>query len=213
MRSLILITTAILLLACGTEEETPVADIVQEELPAITATDENTETATEIEAETVVEEAFNERALFTIQNESAGLFQIGITQHNAEELALQYDNVTVEEIDLMTEGMHSPAIQLTFNSGETVILEISERDQTVYRIEIYSSLFKTEEGIGTGSSYHSLESSYEFDEVVWGDGGEPLVIVEDASLSFVIEPGDWWQMGNVEGEIPEDTRVTAVILW
>ena len=214
MKLLFLITAAILLLvACGTEEETPVTEIVQEELPAITATNESTETTTEVVAETVVEEVLDDAALYTIQNESAGLFHIGITQQKVEELALQYDNVTVEEIDLFTEGMPAPAVQLTFNTGETVILEISETDQIVYRIEIYSSLFKTEEGIGVGSSYDDLESHYSFDGVAWGDGGDPLVIVEEAGLSFMLEPGDWWQMGDVEGTIPGNTGITAVILW
>jgi len=213
MKFLFLITAAILVLACGAAEEAPVSEIVQEELPALAATSENTETASEIQAETVAEDVFNESALYTIRNESAGLFQIGITQQKAEELALQYNNVTVEEIDLFTEGMPAPAIELTFNTGETVILEISESDQTVYRIQIYSSLFKTEEGIGTGSSYDDLENNYSFDGVVWGDGGDPLVIVEESGLSFMLEPGDWWQMGDVEGEIPGNTGITAVILW
>ncbi len=213
MKFLFLITAAILVLACGAAEEAPVSEIVQEELPALAATSENTETASEIQAETVAEEVFDESALYAIRNESAGLFQIGITQQKAEELALQYDNVTVEEIDLFTEGMPAPAIELTFNTGETVILEISESDQTVYRIEIYSSLFKTEEGIGTGSSYDDLQNNYSIDGIAWGDGGDPLVIVEEAGLSFMLEPGDWWQMGDVEGEIPEDTEVTAIILW
>ncbi|MCK5035034.1 MAG: hypothetical protein KAS73_04005 [Candidatus Sabulitectum sp.] len=213
MRSLFLITAAILLLACGAEDETPVTEIAQEELPATLSANENTETTTEVVAETIVEEVLDDAAFYTIQNENAGLFHIGITQEKVEELALQYGNVTVEEIDLFTEGMPAPALELTFNTGETVILEISERDQTVYRIEIYSGLFKTEEGIGTGSSYDDLENNYSFDGVVWGDGGDPLVIVEESGLSFMLEPGDWWQMGDVEGEIPGDTEITAVILW
>lgn len=213
MKSLFIVTAAILLLACGTEEETTVPEIAQEELSSISATNENTETVTEVTAEIVVEEVLDDAALYTIQNENAGLFRIGITQDKVEELALQYNNVTVEEIDLFTEGMPAPALELTFDSGETVILEISEGDQTVYRIEIYSDLFKTEEGIGTGSSYDDLENNYSFDGVVWGDGGNPLVIVEESSLSFMLEPGDWWQMGDVEGEIPGDTEITAVILW
>lgn len=213
MKLLFLITAAILILACGAEEETPVPELVQEELPALTTTDENTETTTEVVAETIVEEVLDDAALYTIQNENAGLFHIGITQEKVEELALQYNNVTVEQIDLFTEGMPSPALELTFNTGETAILEISETDQTVYRIVIYSSLFRTEEGIGTGSSYDDLESNFEFDGIAWGDGGDPIVIVEESGLSFMLEPGDWWQMGDVEGEIPGDTEITAVILW
>ena len=136
-----------------------------------------------------------------------------ITPEEAEEIALLYGNVTVEEIDLMIEGSPYPALELTFINSGNVVLELGMYDSTVVRIQINSELFRTVEGIGIGSTYDDLASNYEFDGVVWGDGGEPLVIVEEAGLSFFIEPGDWWQMGDVEGEIPGDTEVTAIILW
>ncbi len=201
MKSLIFIIPAILALSCnsnGSEEETIIPEItveetVSEELPVITETDTG--------------------MMYVLRNESVGLFEIGITQEKVEELAPEYGNVEITEIDLMTEGMPAPALQLTFDNSGVIILQINESDLTVYRIEVYSDLFTTEEGIGIGSSYDDLESNYTFDGIAWGDDGNPLVIVPEAGMSFLIEPGDWWQMGNVEGDIPGDTEVTAIILW
>ncbi|MCK5786615.1 MAG: hypothetical protein KAH54_08675 [Candidatus Sabulitectum sp.] len=198
MRSLLLMIGAILILACGTEEEAPVQETLTEETPAMEETDAT---------------AGEELELYVIQDGAAGLFGMDITPEEVEEIALLYGNVTAEEIDLMIEGSPYPAIELTFINSGTVLLELGEYDSTVFRIQINSELFKTAEGIGIGSTYDVLEANYLFDGIAWGDGGEPLVIVEEAGLSFFIEPGDWWQMGDVEGEIPGDTEVTAIILW
>ncbi|MCK5132767.1 MAG: hypothetical protein KAR40_11515 [Candidatus Sabulitectum sp.] len=205
MKSLIFIIPAILALACGTngsEEQNSAVEIIEEE------------TASE---EVLVNTAANTDSypdmMYVIRNGSVGLFEIGIVKDKVEELALVYDNVEIEEIDLMAEGMPTPTLELTFDGSETITLQLGEADFTVCRIEVNTSLFTTAEGIGIGSTYGDLESNYVFDGIAWGDGGDPLVIVEEAGLSFIIEPGDWWQMGDVEGEIPGDTEVTAIILW
>lgn len=202
MKSLIFIIPAILALSCGSngsEEENSVPEITVEETAPEEVITDISETDTGM--------------MYVLRNESVGLFEIGITQEKVEELAPVYSNVEIAEIDLMTEGMPAPALQLTFDNSGVIILQINESDLTVYRIEVYSDLFTTEEGIGIGSSYDDLESNYAFDGIAWGDDGNPLVIVPEAGMSFLIEPGDWWQTGNVEGDIPGDTEVTAIILW
>lgn len=201
MKSFMFVIPAILALSCGSndsEEGNRTPEIADEE-----TTPEEVLIITESDSE----------MLYVLQDGSAGLFEIGIIREKVEELALEYGNVEITEIDLMTEGMPAPALQLTFNNSEAIILQINERDSAVYRIEVYSSLFTTGDGIGIGSTYDDLENNYSFDGVARSDGGEPLVIVPEAGMSFVIEPGDWWQTGNVEGEVPGDAKVTAIILW
>lgn len=209
MKLLIFIIPAILALACGpgsseSEGESAVLESIEEKL----APEDQLIT-------TVADAGVNSYPdmMYVIRNGSVGLFEIGIVKDKVEELALVYDNVEIEEIDLMAEGMPVPTLELTFDNSETITLQLSEADFAVCRIEVNTDLFTTAEGIGIGSTYGDLESNYAFDAIAWGDGGDPLVIVEEAGLSFIIEPGDWWQMGDVEGEIPGDTEVTAIILW
>lgn len=193
MRSIVFIIPAILALSCGSTRS------------------EDNDISDEIIAET--ETVLNSAALYTLQNQQAGLFAIGTAENKINELALAYDNVTVAKIDLMTEGMPAPAIELSYGNSETVILQLSELDLTVCRIEIHAAVFKTEEGIGIGSTYKDLKSHYSFNGVEWGDDGDPLIIVEEIGLSFLLEPGDWWQMGDVTGDIPEETAISTVLIW
>lgn len=58
-----------------------------------------------------------------------------------------------------------------------------------------------------------LVTSYEVNDVVWGAEGDPVAIVQEIGMSFILSPGDWWQQGDVVGEIPADAGLKAIILW
>lgn len=175
---------------------------IQEEVADISA-EASTETAEELEEKLC--------ALYFLNNETAGLFTIGASVSEVEELAAQYPDIQLEHIELMAEGMAYPSIQLTLDNNQTVTLELT--DNTVSRIAVYSELFATDCRVGVGSTYDELVANYDIDGLTWGDGGDPIAIVEQAGMSFLIEPGDWWQMGEVQGDIPADTRVKAILIW
>ncbi len=139
----------------------------------------------------------------------------GKTKEKIEKLLELYGEVEILEVDLMAEGMSTSALELTFenDSTKTLILQLSEMDLTIYRIEIISSIFKTEEGVGIKSTYNDLQINYDFEGVCWEDGGEPLVIVEEINMSFVIEQGDWWQMGEAVGDISRNTEIVKIFTW
>jgi len=155
----------------------------------------------------------NLASLFLLQKGKAGLFEIGITADKAEMIAIEYGNIEIQEVDRMIEGMSAPALELTINGTKAILLEMSEDDSVIYRIEIDADIFKTESGICVGSSYHDLESNYTFDEIHWGDTGQPVVIIEENGFSFMLEPGDWWNMGEGVENIPADTKISKIILW
>ncbi|MCD4708940.1 MAG: hypothetical protein K8S62_14515 [Candidatus Sabulitectum sp.] len=201
MKSFIFMIPAILLFACGSndsEEENSTPEIADEET---------------ISEEVLINTEADSDMLYILRDGSAGLFEIGIIRETVEELALEYGNVEIAKIDLMTEGMPAPALQLTFNNSEAIILHSDEGYSSIYAIEVYSNLFATQDGIGVGSTYDDLENNYSFGGVARSDEGEPLVIVREAGMSFVIEPGDWWKRGDVVGEVPGDAKVTAIFLW
>lgn len=215
MKSLFLVVPFILALACGaggSDNETIVQDTVEEQTPE---TNELAVADVEIEPDTAVSEdlPMNTALLYELSNGRAGLFATGLTQEEVEEFAEQYTGLQVERIDLMAEGMAYPGLELTFNGSDTIVLELSESDFTVCRTTVNSDLFTTAEGIGVGSTYEDLKNNYVFEGLDWGNGGNPVAIVEEAGMSFLIEPGHWWQNGMVQGEVPADAKVTSIILW
>ncbi|NOQ23104.1 MAG: hypothetical protein GQ565_10725 [Candidatus Aegiribacteria sp.] len=166
-------------------------------------------------AQLLINEGVNTDIMYALGKDRTGLFECGMTAEDVEELSKLYGEVEIIEVDLMAEGMSTPAIELTFEDeiSKALALQLSEMDRTICRIEIYSDIFVTEEGIGIGSTYDDLENNYLFERVFWGDAGQPVVIVEALDMSFVLEQGDWWQMGEVVGEIPGDTRIVNIFGW
>lgn len=166
-------------------------------------------------AEMLIEAGANADILYILGNNHAGLFEFGMTKEDVEELLKLYGEVEIEEVDLMTEGMSAPVLELTFENetSKTLILRLSTTDFIIYSISIYSDKFSTEEGIGIGSTYDDLDNNYEFEDVFWGEAGEPFIIVEEISMSFTIEPGDWWQVGAVIGDIPGNAEVIGIFTW
>jgi len=217
MKTLVLIVAVILIPGCGTGGELPAADTAQNELsPAGTTegADTSVTVTEELPEETVPEPVeVTDEILYTLKSGIAGVFAVGSSEDDTFEASLVYSSGTIEEIELMAEGMAYPALEMNFDDSGSILLELSDTDRTVCRIEINSPLFKTEEGVGIGSTYDDLLNNYSFDGISWGDNGDPLVVVEEAGMSFLLEPGDWWQMGEVQGDIPGNTEITSVLVW
>lgn len=207
MKSLILMIPAVLILACGEGNS-------ENEIGSQTVTDEQS-TTEEVHPEMAVNVETQESLYtdFLLQKGAAGLFETYMTQQEVLELAQQFDNITVEETEIFTEGMATAVIELTFDPTGSILLELTEIDPYVYRITVTSELFRTEKGIGAGSTYYELADNYAFDELVWGDAGKPLAIVPEAGMSFIIEDGDWWQPEGIVGDIPEETGITGILIW
>ncbi len=166
-------------------------------------------------ARMLIDEGVNTDIMYALGKDHAGLFKCGMTAEDVEAVSELYGEVDIVMIDLMAEGMSTPAIELTFENetSEALIFQLSEMDRSICRIEIYSDRFVTDEGIGIGSTYADLNIIYLFEGVFWGDSGEPVAVVEDLSMSFVLQQGDWWQMGEVVGEIPGDTEIVYIFGW
>lgn len=213
MKLLMLLAGVLLIFACGadnSEEVLPATESDADVAVEVVVDDEiEIEPETEVEVEVVVEID----SLYLLDNGSAGLFSIYMTRDEIEEAAAHYNNLVVEEIELMAEGMATPAIVLTFESSGAILLELTEDGGSVVRIFIRSNLFVTEDGISIESFFGDLVTSYEVNDVVWGAEGNPVAIVQEIGMSFILSPGNWWQQGDVVGEIPADTELKAIFLW
>lgn len=156
--------------------------------------------------------------LYALGKEHAGLFECGMPAEDVEAVSELYGEVEIVEVDRMTEGTSNPVLELTFENetSKTLVLELIETDHSiwrVWRIGIFSDRFVNEEGIRIGSTFEDLEDNYLIEGVYWGENGDPCAVVEAVRMSFILERGDWWQMGEVVGEIPGDTEIIHILEW
>lgn len=223
---------SVLTLSCGadssdTEQESEVeaaseldADLADSEIESVNAVDEPGKLPSQPDTENYradplpAEPAADDEDLFLLGNGRAGLFEVGMHHDDIEEIAQAYGDVEIEELDLMLEGMHAPAIEITFpqDTSEAMVLELDSENATVYRINVYSDRFVTDMGIGTTSTFGDLKANYVFEGVFWGESGNPFVIIEELNTSVVLVPGEWWNIGVLEENIPPDTKISSFLI-
>jgi hypothetical protein len=183
-----------------------------------TAQESEVEAASELDtvpADNEIESAnTDDEDLFLLGNGRAGLFKVGMHREVIEEIAQAYGDVELEEVDLMLEGMPAPAIEITFpqDTSESLVLELDSEDATVYRIKVYSDLFVTDTETGTASTLGDLQANYSFEGVFWGESGNPLIIIEELNASVILVPGEWWNIGVLEEDIPQDTKISSFLI-
>ncbi len=191
---------SVLTLSCGADS----SDTAQEsevEVPSELDTDQ-------------AEPATDDEDIFLLGNGRAGLFEVGMSGEIIAEIAQAYGDVELEEVDLMLEGMHAPAISITFpqDISESLVLELDIEDATVYRIKVYSDRFETDRGTGTASTLEDLQANYQFEGVFWGESGNPFVFIEELNASVILVPGEWWNIGVLEEDIPPDTKISSFLI-
>jgi len=147
----------------------------------------------------------------------AGRAEIGIS---VDELYNRYgkDNTTL--VDLYQEGMFSPAMEIRIpGSAEgkpSMLVEIGWTEGwTVSRITVSDARFRTEKGIGPGSSLGDVRKAYALDWIGFGEGG--LVAgVETLGLSFILDrkevPQKWYATRDPD-LIPDSARVVKVLVY
>jgi len=111
--------------------------------------------------------------------------------------------------------MYTPAIEITFPGESTpgLILEIEpDAPGNVYRINVLSERFKTEHGIGVSSTVAEIWHFYNFGDVYCGESGNPMIYVNTLEVPMVLDPGDWWVAGEVQGVPSVEAEVKAILI-
>jgi len=85
---------------------------------------------------------------FLITGNSIGLVQLGQTK---QQIFRSYKNYTVRQVDLLLEGLPSPALQIF--RGKELLLTAEFEKATVYRISTRNPKYATARGIRVGSSF------------------------------------------------------------
>ncbi|MBN1620743.1 ankyrin repeat domain-containing protein [candidate division WOR-3 bacterium] len=154
-------------------------------------------------------------SLYLIKDGKAGLFRVGMLKDDILYNILAYDNLNIDSSVINSEGTEIVIYKIFVDAEHDCIEIFYDQDLgDVYLIKIYCSDFKTEEGICVGSTYE--ESSIAYGELTpeWGDKGEPVLIVHDKRISFVLENDGWWLSGKVrKGSDPSGAEIKSVIVW
>jgi hypothetical protein len=144
------------------------------------------------------------------------LLEIGIT---VDDLYSKYDRKLTKLVDLYLEGTFSPALEIYLNESEkkapSLVAEIVWRkDWVIWRINVYDERFKTDKGIGVGSTLDDIRKSYKVDWITFGEVGF-FARVKEIGMSFALDivniPRKWHKTGN-QNLIPDSTKVIWVLI-
>ena len=89
-----------------------------------------------------------------------------------------------------------------------------DKPDILWRIRIYGTELKTENGIGVGSTFADIKTKYQIENIGTDEGLN--ITVKDLSLVFLMDnsklPIDWWnKMDN--DKIPETLPIKQMIIW
>ncbi len=154
---------------------------------------------------------------FGLSRGKAGLIKAGTT---IDELYARVGRNNTRLVDRYSEGFFSPAIEIYLTqSGTTkpsLVAEIVGQYPTflVGRITVYDSRFKTDKGVGVGSTLGEIRRNYKVDWIGFGEG--PLFArVEQIGMSFALDyskpPREWYETHNPT-LIPDSAKVVSILL-
>lgn len=119
--------------------------------------------------------AFQQRV---ITKSKVGDLEIGMTANDIYDI-YGFDNVVL--FDQFLEATFSPALSI---KDEGIVAELDCGD--IFRIKVYSGLYKTEKGIHVGSSVAHLKNAYPETSILYGEG-IIVVNVKAIKMSFVLD--------------------------
>jgi hypothetical protein len=129
-------------------------------------------------------------------------------------------------VDLQLEGMYSPAIELYKNEKQENDPEmIFELDQDkVHRIQVHSPQYRTDKGIGVGSTFGELRRVYGIKDpkqIIWGEEGFYGAVVQELRMSFGLDVNKTMKPAQIDDfdktsdpmRIPDNTRIDSILLY
>jgi hypothetical protein len=119
------------------------------------------------------------------------------------------------------EGMFTPLLEVYLEgdinkSIPSLQIEIDKnRDWIVGNIKVNDARFRTEKGIGVGSTLGAIRKAYAVKSIAFGEG--PLYAnVEDINSNFELDitnpPREWYKTRD-QRLIPDSAKVVSVILY
>jgi hypothetical protein len=121
---------------------------------------------------------------------------------------------TVKKESIMQEGDSYEILSVYEKNNKLYSIEPDQGEpNSVYRIWIYSPKFKTEQGIGVGSTLSELKSKY--DAEISTEVGLN-VFIKEISGNFVLDytkiPESWWNTMDMK-KLPADISIREILLY
>lgn len=158
----------------------------------------------------------DQEELYVIDNGRVGAFRLEMTRNQFFDFVKIYDSATLDSFCINNEGeeelIYIVTVGAELNASLEFVYDISI--DGFYKIKINSGKFRTRQNLGIGSTYREISEIY--GEIVpeWGDKGEPVIIVEQENVTFVVSEGDWWLSGKVrKGADVSGAEVESMFIW
>ena len=142
---------------------------------------------------------------FTLARGRIGALRIGMT---AAEMAALFGQERVKQVDLHLEGMSTPALEIRLGdvaaSRPSMTAEVfPSSENRIWRVNVFDRRFRTEEGLGIGSTLAEIRSHHRVRMQV-GEGNVEAH-VDELQMSF--DFGSRWYPST---RLPASARVSSV---
>ena len=151
---------------------------------------------------------------FLLQNQQAGKLIIGMT---VDELYDIYSLYAKKLVNLYIESMFTPAIEIYMQNYKSrkpsIVAEFRGDNHKIWLINVRDKRFKTDKGIGIGSSLGDLKKAYLVDRIDWGERGF-FARVNVIKMTFMLDttaPPEWYKEKNSKF-IPDDAIINSIYL-
>jgi len=122
---------------------------------------------------------------------------------------------SVKKEKFMLEGDSYDIYNVYENGNKIYSVEPAENKAIIYRIWIYSSKFKTKEGIGVGSTLGDLKSKYHIKFITTEGEGGIAVSVKECDVCFILDnsklPQNWWDKMDTK-ILPDNITIAEIII-
>ncbi|MBN1293202.1 MAG: hypothetical protein JXB48_15295 [Candidatus Latescibacteria bacterium] len=152
---------------------------------------------------------------FLLQKHNAGSLKIGMT---VDELFTIYGLRDTDLVDLYIEGSFTPAIEIYLQTGDnrkpSLVAEFRGDRHRIWLININDKRFKTDKGIGIGSSLGDVRKAYTVNRIDWGERGF-FARVDDVRMTVIFDnlvpPPEWYEEKNPD-LMPDDAIISTIYL-
>jgi uncharacterized protein YraI len=151
-----------------------------------------------------------------LTDQQAGNVKLGMS---VDALYTHYSREQIQLTDLAVEGMFTPALDIytTLDARQkpAITTEIAwGNDWIISRITVHDSQFRTDCGIGVGSTLGALKRCYTLDWAGFGEG--PLYVgVKEVAMSFAFHGDDIppkWLRSSDPYSLPEYLPIMSIVL-
>jgi hypothetical protein len=155
---------------------------------------------------------------FLLKKQRAGAVVIGMT---IDDLHAVHKPSSTGLVAQYPEGMFTPLLEVymegdTNKSIPSLLIEIDKNnDWIVGNIKVNDARFRTDKGMGVGSTLGAIRKAYAVKSIAFGEG--PLyAVVEEINMNFELDitnpPREWYKTRD-QRLIPDSAKVMSVILY